>query len=259
MASKYLTFMMVPDDESEPKRFRLPVWLFRTLSVFVILTLIAPVIYIALYYEILGRAADAGRLAEENESLRKYQYKVQILEQSLLETRQLMAEVAGMAGLDSVLLADLYGEDETFSKNFTETRPNSISRTLPPSSPIPDGLPATGWITRGFSDIPGKIHHGVDLAMPENTPVYSTAYGVVTYAGTDKEYGYLVVVKNNDSIETVYGHNSMLSVRVGDTILAGQQVALSGNTGISSAPHLHYEIRVNGEAVNPIKYFVYED
>lgn len=251
--------MIVPDDESEPKRFRLPVWLFRTLLVLIILTLIAPVAYIALYYEVIERAYNASQLAEENESLRKYQYKVQILEQSLLESRQLMAEIAGMAGLDSVLLADLYGEDETFSKNYTETRPGSISRSLPPSSPIPDGLPATGWITRGFSEIPGKMHRGVDFAMPEGTPVYSTAYGVVAYAGTDKEYGYMVVVKNNDSIESVYGHNSQLTVRVGDTILAGQQIALSGNTGISSAPHLHYEIRLHGKAVNPTKYFVYED
>lgn len=251
--------MIIPDDEAEPKRFRLPVWLFRTLLVFIIVTLIAPVAYIALYYEVIGRAADSARLAEENESLRKYQYKVQVLEQSLLETRQLMGEIAGMAGLDSALLADLYGEDESFSKNYTQTRPGSISRTLPPSSPIPDGLPVTGWITRGFSEIPGKVHLGVDLAVPEGTSVYSTAYGVVTYAGTDNEYGYMVVVKNSDSIETVYGHNSQLTVRVGDTILAGQQIALSGNTGISSAPHLHYEIRENGKAVNPMKYFVYED
>ncbi len=259
MASQYLTFMMIPDDQAEPKRFRLPVWLFRTLLVLIILTLVAPVVYIALYYEVIGRAADASRLTEENESLRKYQYKVQILEQSLLETRQLMAEVAGMAGLDSVLLADLYGEDETFSETYTQSRPGSISRTLPPSSPIPDGMPATGWITRGFSEIPGKMHRGVDFAMPEGTPVYSTAYGVVTYAGTDTEYGYMVVVKNNDTIETVYGHNSRLAVRVGDTILAGQQVAFSGNTGNSSAPHLHYEIRIKGQSVNPITYFVYED
>ncbi|MCK5125288.1 MAG: M23 family metallopeptidase [candidate division Zixibacteria bacterium] len=259
MGSKYITFMIVPDDEAEPKRYRVPVWLYRTFLVLAILVIIAPVAYIATYYELIGRAADAGRLTEENESLRKYQYKVQILEQSLLDTRQLMAEIAGMAGLDSVLLADLYGEGDSFLETHTGTRPGSLSRTLPASSPIPDGLPATGWITRGFSEIPGKVHLGVDLAMAIGTPVYSTAYGVVTYAGTDKEYGYMMVVKNNDTIETVYGHNSQLTVRVGDTILAGQQIALSGNTGNSSAPHLHYEIRVNGEAVNPIKYFIYEN
>lgn len=259
--AKHVTILIVPhDDTDNPRRLKLQVWLFRTMLVFIMLMLIAPVIYIAVYYEVLGRAADAGRLAEENESLRKYQYKVQILEQSLLETRQLMASITAMAGLDSILLAEEFGnEDTTLPIHETRMSPSSISRTLPPSSPIPDGLPATGWISRGFSDIPGKKHHGVDLAMPEGTPVYATAFGAVTFTGLDPEYGYMIVMQHSDSIETIYGHNSKNQVQVGDTVFAGQRIAFSGNTGKSSAPHLHYEIKVNGKPVNPIKYFVYEN
>ena len=92
----------------------MPVWLYRALLAFAALVLIAPVIYITVYYKVLARAADAGRLAEENESLRRYQYKVQILEQSLLETRQLMAQITEMAGLDSILMADQFGLDFQF-------------------------------------------------------------------------------------------------------------------------------------------------
>jgi murein DD-endopeptidase MepM/ murein hydrolase activator NlpD len=130
---------------------------------------------------------------------------------------------------------------------------------LPPSSPIPDGLPASGWISRGFSDIPGKAHPGIDVALSEGSPVFSTAFGTVTFAGLDEQYGYMIVMRNDDSIETVYGHNRENLVQVGDTVFAGQRIAHSGNTGQSSAPHLHYEIRIHGKAVNPIKYFVYED
>lgn len=260
MAGKYVTLMAVPnDDTNKLRRVRLPVWLYRSLLVFISVVVIAPVVYIAVYYEVLERAAEAGRLAEENESLRRYQYKVQILEQSLLETRQLMAQIASMAGLDSVLLADLYGEtDSTIPVQETRMSPGSLSRTLPPDSPIPDGLPATGWISRGFSDLPGRKHSGIDLAIPEGTPVYATAFGTVTFSGLDPEYGYMVVMCNNDSIETVFGHNRRNLVQVGDTVFAGQRIAFSGNTGQSSAPHLHYEIRMHGIAVNPIKYFVYE-
>ncbi len=259
MAGKYLTLLLVPDDETEPRRLRLPVWLYRGALVFIGVVLIAPIVYIAIYFNVLAKAADADRLQEENETLRRYQYKVQILEQSLLDTRQLMAEVAAMAGLDSVLLADMYGEDGTTISPSSASGRASISRTLPPTSPIPDGLPATGWISRGFSATPGKKHTGVDLAIPEGTPVYSTAFGEVIFAGWDESYGKMVVVKNGDSLETVYGHTSELMVQVGDTIFAGQRIALSGNTGQSSAPHLHYEIRVNGKEINPIKYFVYEN
>ncbi len=259
MSGKYITFLVVPDDESEPRRFRLPLWLYRVLFAFLIVVILAPILYIAIYYEVLAKAAEADRLAEENESLRRYQYRVQILEQSLSETRQLMADITAMAGLDSVLLADLYIESDTMSTPDRKPRLKSISRTLPPTSPIPDGLPATGWISRGFSDIPGKKHHGVDLALPEGTPVYSTAFGTVEFAGFDEVFGQTVILQNGDSIETVYGHNSNLLVQKGDTVFAGQRIALSGNTGISSAPHLHYEIRVNKKAVNPMKYFIHED
>ncbi len=261
MANKYVTLLIVPhDDTNDPRRMRLPVWLYRTLLVVIVLVLIAPVIYITVYYKVIGLAADAERLAEENESLRRYQYKVQILEQSLLETRQLMAHITSMAGLDSILLAEEYGgNDSTIPISETRMSPGSISRTLPPSSPIPDGLPATGWISRGFSEIPGKKHPGIDLAMPEKTPVYATGFGTVTFSGLNAEYGYMIIMQNNDSIETVFGHNSKNLVQVGDTVFAGQRIALSGNTGQSSAPHLHYEIRIHNKSVNPIKYFVYEN
>jgi len=253
--------MVVPHgDTSNPRRLKMPLWLYRALLVFLVVMLAAPIVYVAVYYEVLARAAEAGRLAEENESLRRYQYKVQILEQSLLETRLLIAQISEMAGLDSVLVAEFYGDDDsTAAMPDMRMSPGSLSRTLPPSSPIPDGLPGTGWITRGFSDIPGKKHHGVDLAMPEGTPVYATAFGTIESCTFDSIFGHMIIMRNDDSIQTVFGHNSKLLVQIGDTVFAGQKIALSGNTGQSSAPHLHYEIRIHGKPVNPVKYFVYEN
>jgi murein DD-endopeptidase MepM/ murein hydrolase activator NlpD len=165
-----------------------------------------------------------------------------------------------MVGLDQSFLSQLYGDSTALdSASRQAIHPGALSRTLPPSSPIPDGLPATGWISRGFSDVEGSKHTGIDLAIAEGTPVYATAFGEVTRAGWDDIYGFMVVLRNNDSIETIYGHNSRLLVNPGDTVFAGQELALSGNTGKSSAPHLHYEIRVHGKPTNPIKYFVYEN
>jgi len=261
VAKKYVTLLVVPNDDTDnPRRMRMPVWLYRGLLGFMAVMVIAPIIYVAAYYEIVARAADAGRLAEENESLRRYQYKVQLLEQELMDSRQLVEQITEMAGLDSLTLAQVYGAgDSAVGDNQIRVTSGNLSRTLPPSSPIPDGLPATGWISRGFSDIPGKKHPGVDLAMSEGSPVYATAFGTVTFSGYNDEYGYMIIMHNTDSIETVFGHNSKNLVQVGDTVFAGQRIALSGNTGQSSAPHLHYEVRINGKAVNPIKYFVYED
>jgi murein DD-endopeptidase MepM/ murein hydrolase activator NlpD len=251
--------MVVRDDQATPKRWRMPFWVYRAVLVVAVLIVLAPVLYVLGHLEVLAMAGEVGRLREENDNLRKYQDKIMALEQSLRDTRHLMSQVAQLAGLDSTLLAQMYGEDKTMAAiapqyNYTASTPRLGS----PTSPIPHGLPAAGWISRSFSDVVGKKHDGLDIALPEGTPVVSTASGIVTFAGTDPVYGQMVVVQDNDSIETVYGHNSKLLVQPGDTIFAGQRVALSGNTGVSTAPHLHYEIRINKTAVNPAPFLTHD-
>ncbi len=257
MARRFMTIMLVPDDEASMRRYRLPFWLYRTVLVVAVLIVLAPVIYIISHMEVLALAADAGRLREENATLKQYQAKIVVLEQSLAETRHLMTQVARLAGLDSTLLADMYGQPAITPT--ADPRPSrTANRINAPTLAIPHGLPVAGWISRGYSDDPSLWHTGLDLAVPEGTPVVSTAAGIVSFAGIDSIYGQMAVVQNNDSIETVYGHNSTLLVQVGDTIFAGQRIALSGNTGKSSAPHLHYEIRINRHAVNPAVFLVHD-
>jgi murein DD-endopeptidase MepM/ murein hydrolase activator NlpD len=82
--------------------------------------------------------------------------------------------------------------------------------------------------------------------------VLATAAGEVIMAGWDDIYGNMVVIRHNDSIVTLYGHNSELLVKQGDKALAGSRLALSGNTGVSTAPHLHYELRIHNQPINPL-------
>ncbi len=124
----------------------------------------------------------------------------------------------------------------------------------------PDGVPvANGWVTRGFGEDAGleggTFHNGVDIAAPANTPVTATAPGVVIFAGDDPIYGKLVIVQHAlTGYSTFYGHNSRLKVRVGQRVARGDVLAFVGTTGKSSAPHLHYEVRLHGIPVNPAKY-----
>jgi murein DD-endopeptidase MepM/ murein hydrolase activator NlpD len=98
----------------------------------------------------------------------------------------------------------------------------------------------------------GRWHGGVDMPCPVGTPVRTTMGGIVSFAGESKAgYGILVVVQNG-AYQTYYAHASELAVSPGDVVEAGQVVALSGNTGFSTGPHLHYEVRVNGRPVNPL-------
>jgi murein DD-endopeptidase MepM/ murein hydrolase activator NlpD len=163
-----------------------------------------------------------------------------------------------MAGLDSSITGSLYDFPLPGEYRSHSDSPTAFKRTQPVSSPFPEGLPVNGWVSRGYSAASGKRHDGIDIAIPEGTPVLATGAGVVKTAGHDDIYGEMILVQNNDSIETIYGHNSRLLVKTGDSIIAGFQVALSGNTGKSSAPHLHYEIRVHGKPINPLTYSGYE-
>ncbi len=114
--------------------------------------------------------------------------------------------------------------------------------------------PAAGTLTSRFGRRWGRMHKGIDIAGPVGTPINAAADGTVIAAGWNSGgYGNLVEVRHSDGTTTRYGHNSRLSVSIGQTVRQGQQVAEMGSTGHSTGPHLHFEIRPSGgNAVNPI-------
>lgn len=104
--------------------------------------------------------------------------------------------------------------------------------------------------TKGAS----TYHKGVDWATPTGTAVYASCGGTVAKAGWGSGYGYVVYINHPDGRQTRYGHLSKVLVSAGQTVSQGQKIALSGNTGVSTGPHLHFEILINGTQVNPLKY-----
>ena len=124
----------------------------------------------------------------------------------------------------------------------------------------PNGLPSRGWLTSNFgmrnSPFSGKrtMHEGIDIAARIGTPVYATAAGIVSRAQIENGYGKLIVIDHGYGYKTYYGHNSKLVVKVGQRIKRGDLIAASGNTGTSTGPHVHYEVRLNGVPLNPRKF-----
>ena len=120
--------------------------------------------------------------------------------------------------------------------------------------------PTSGRITSYFGGrkSPGGIgstnHKGIDIAVPRGTPIYAADGGTVTYAGWMSGYGYLVEINHGNGYVTRYGHNSGLTVSVGQHVYKGQQVARAGSTGNSTGNHCHFEVRYNGVAKNPLNY-----
>lgn len=122
--------------------------------------------------------------------------------------------------------------------------------------------PATGRISSPFGyrihPIYGnrQFHSGIDIALTRGTKIRAAASGVVTTSAWLGGYGLTIVIDHGDGISTLYGHNDSLLVRAGAFVVTGQVIALSGNTGVSSGPHLHFEVRENNRVVDPIKYLI---
>ncbi len=128
----------------------------------------------------------------------------------------------------------------------------------------PSIWPAKGFITDGFGyridPFTGKraFHKGIDISARRGTPVVAPADGIVTMAGKTKGYGNFVVINHQNNIETRYGHLRDIFVKKGQIVKRGDVIGTVGNTGRSTGPHLHFEVRVNGKAVNPRDYIISE-
>jgi len=143
--------------------------------------------------------------------------------------------------------------------------PSSPAANLPPPALASIAVaPASGrfrWPIDGaavgspFGTRAGRQHEGIDLPAPIGTPVYAAADGQVVYAGSGiRGYGNMIVIQHEGDLLTVYAHNSQLLVARGDKVRVGQRIALSGQSGHATGPHLHFEVRSGQIPVDPVSY-----
>ncbi len=116
-------------------------------------------------------------------------------------------------------------------------------------------LPLKGIVTSGFGLRHGRMHKGIDIAAPIGTPIKAIADGTVVFSGVQNGYGNVIIISHKNNIMSVYAHNERNLVRINDTVKKGQTIATVGKTGRATGPHLHFEFRVNGRAINPKKIF----
>jgi len=124
-------------------------------------------------------------------------------------------------------------------------------------------LPANGRISSFFGyrkvklndgTIEAGIHKGIDIAVPLGTKIGAAMKGQVEFAGVQEGYGNVIILKHLGGLETVYGHCSKIEVKNGDIVNTGNEIGKAGSTGRSTGPHIHFEVRYNGTAVDPLKY-----
>jgi murein DD-endopeptidase MepM/ murein hydrolase activator NlpD len=178
-------------------------------------------------------------LTKEVKQLDTLQVRLAEMERRFLQVQQMMSAT---------------GPTTTTRQSATPVPPPPKPDTATPTVPSLWPLEVEGYVTRGSadsSDYSGP-HPGLDVAVPLGTPIRAAGGGTVVEVGDDVRYGRFVRLEHRDGYETLYAHASQILVKQGDKIPSGRRIALSGNTGQSTAPHLHFEIRQGGAAVDPM-------
>ncbi len=154
-------------------------------------------------------------------------------------------------------LADRQATLDRATRGDNRTDATNVASTVDQSAPDVWLLPLKNYtVSSAFGLRWGVIHPGVDLAVNEGTPYVATHAGTVILARFEGGYGYAIEIDCGNGITTVYGHSSVLLVHEGQKVEAGQVIGLTGNTGYSTGPHLHYEVRQNGQAINPLPFLL---
>ncbi len=236
MRDKHLTLLVVPHDEHNVRQIRLSYRRLQVLAAVLGVVLVTVLVAIASYGRVAARAGRAVALEQENARLEAENAKVNAIAMNLARTEQAYEQIRSMAGLtpDVLPVEDVQQADAE------------------PRSPRGWPLTTKGFVTAPFDSDEG--HSGVDIAVPSNTPVVATAGGQVRESGSDAVLGEYVVIDHDDGYETMYAHNANRLVSTGAVVERGQTIAYSGNTGRSTAPHLHYEVRRRGEPIDPAPY-----
>jgi murein DD-endopeptidase MepM/ murein hydrolase activator NlpD len=179
----------------------------------------------------------------------------------------------GLAGLSGITrrtadirvdLGALIRRANLLASSFKEAA-DSLSVHTARLAATPSIMPTQGWLSSAFSSMRAhpilhiaRPHEGIDVSAPMGSPIEAPAAGVVSDAGWETGYGNTITINHGFGIVTKFAHASKLLVKTGQRVARGQRIALVGNSGLATGPHLHYEVHVNGRPVDPLKYVLPE-
>lgn len=198
-------------------------------------------------------------VVEETTYEESYNAEVQYIDDDTMYQGQYSVVQEGSEGYREVVAVVQYQNNSEISRDIIKETllVESVPRILRRGTQTPPTFIkplAGGTFTSGFGTRWGKLHAGIDWATPTGTSIKASSGGTVIRSGWFSGYGICVDIQHPNGMMTRYGHLSKTLVSVGQTVVQNQQIALSGNTGDSTGPHIHFEIRIGGTAVNPFEY-----
>lgn len=280
MRKRYYIFIVTHDWDGQLRRIPIPV---QWVVLFVVFAVVGAGTLLGLagsYTHMLTKVRALHDLRQERAAL------VRQLASARRETRRTRAEVASLGSLasevsslysfggkqtpggghvqevsDSASTAHLYSASlQSFEALETGALDGRLLDHLGEQLWRPDIWPVQGWISSPFGERrdpftgEGSFHPGIDIAVDVGTPVHVTASGVVVWASRFGGYGNCVIVNQGHGFKTLYAHLSAFAVAVGEHVTQGEVIAYSGDSGRSTGPHVHYEVRIHNVPVNPYPY-----
>jgi murein DD-endopeptidase MepM/ murein hydrolase activator NlpD len=266
MKHKQFSLIIVPHDDSKMRNYRFSYALLYTFLALVIIAVVSMIVFVATYGKILYAAHQATVLSIENRRLVERVTEVDSLRTELVKLQAMGIQIKKMLGVglteeDSILVASLSpivnSPAISTDANVADASRSEQQQML---KAIPSVWPVKGYVTRDYSSTGGEkspdYHPGMDIAAERNTPIRTSAEGIVVTSMWDDTYGYMIVIDHGFGMSSLYGHNARNLVNVGDRVTRGQTIGFVGSTGKSTAPHLHFEIRRNGVHVNPREFLL---
>jgi len=263
MSGRNVTIVVHTDGDLNSRQYKVPLRLVQVgkgaaiaFAIFVVgfLAFAGPIERKAL--RVPGLEREVARLRAENSRVQQLAAALNRAEANYQELRQILGAKAPPAPRGA-------GSTASTTTATSGMRAVTIRATAPAAPPryetgasVPSHWPldVSGFVTRGQVR-PGdaaESHPGIDIAVPAGTPIRASGGGTVAAAGYDVDYGLFVLLRHPSGYETMYGHASRLLVVEGDDVQSGQVIALSGNSGRSTAPHLHFEIRRDKKSLDPL-------
>jgi murein DD-endopeptidase MepM/ murein hydrolase activator NlpD len=235
-----MTFIVVPHGEGDlsTRSFEVSYRRLRVVALLLGLAVGLWLLAVLSWGYLAAQAARVPGLERKVEALQADNARVEQLAAALARMEQRYRQLQIMLGADALRVKE--------ERKGAEV-PVDSTATLPTAWP----LEVKGYVTRGhLAKVRGE-HPGMDVAVRQGSAVRAAGGGTVAEVGEDSVYGRFVRIRHREGYESMYGHLSGVEVEEGATVAGGQVIARSGNTGLSTAPHLHFEIRKDGEAVDP--------
>lgn len=250
MGERKLTLIVVPHGDLRTRTLEISYRRLMLLLTVVGVVITAFVVMVAFWWYVAAQAARVPGLVAQVQELEAERDQV-------VELAALLSEVEGRyEQVRQLLDADPEGRGGEPLLPPLRAGEEAIAGAATFSGATPDAWPLSqaGYITRALTGDGPEPHPGIDIAVPQDTYIRASGPGIVRDAGTDEVYGHFVLIDHGDGFQSMYGHASQLFVSQGDTVERNEVIALSGSTGRSTAPHLHFELRKDGEAIDPLPY-----